>query len=73
MQRFFAVRVTKLGAQVTAVDLGQLERCQVSHPKKERQPGLLNVFGQFARDIHERFLNHVRIVDPSTSRRLSRR
>ena len=65
MQRDLAVGVTKLGTQVTAVDLSQFEGGQVSHPQKGRQLGLLAVLGQLARDLHERFLKNIRIVDPA--------
>ena len=50
---------------MTAVDLGQFEGGQVPHPQKEREPGLLDVFGQLARHFDERFLKNIRIVDPA--------
>ena len=65
VQRDLAVGVAELGAQVAAVDLGQLEAGHVPHPEEERQRRLLSVVVEPPGDLEERLLEHVRVVDPA--------
>jgi hypothetical protein len=58
-----AVGVADPAAQVSAMDLDQLERRQVPHPQKRRQLRLARVLGELACDLQVRLLEHVGIID----------
>jgi hypothetical protein len=64
MQCHLAVGIAELRAQMPAVNLGQLQPGHMPQPQKERQPRIGGILVQTAGDVQERFLKHVRIVDP---------
>jgi hypothetical protein len=65
MQRDFAIGVAQLCAEMTAMELRQLQPGDVPHPQKQRHLRGLRVFRQFAADVQKCFLNHVGVVHPS--------